>query len=81
MEKVINLLLEKLNSLPEFLDVDDLIAAGIYRSKNETYRSRLRGTSPHYIKMAGKILYPKEAIKAFILERFKDGSKPMHNQE
>jgi hypothetical protein len=73
MQNTIQEFLKKLESYPELLDINDLINLGLYSNKNDTYRARRDGNSPHYIKMPGKILYPKEAVKEFILSRLHDG--------
>ena len=70
-------LFKKLDEYPELLDINDLINLGIYAHKNGAYRARKNGTSPNYVKMVRKILYPKESVRAFILARFKNGSIPM----
>lgn len=76
MQNITQEFLKKLDSFAEFLDINDLIELGLYSHKNETYRARRKGNSPHYIKMPGKILYPKEAVKEFILSRLHDGQVP-----
>lgn len=73
---IIDSYLKKLDTLPELLDVQDLIQLGLFKHKNVAYRARAAGKSPSWIKMAGKILYPKEAVRVFIVERFHDGSTP-----
>ena len=81
MHNISELFLKKLDTLPEFLDVNNLVTLGIYTHKNIAYRARKEGNSPSYIKMRGKVLYPKEAVRAFILERFRDGSTPNENSK
>ena len=58
--------LKKLDAFPDLLNVDDIISIGLFSHKNEAYRARKNGCSPSYLKMARKILYPKDAVRAFI---------------
>lgn len=81
MNKTTDYLIKSLEKFPELLDINDLIKLGLYAHKNGAYQARRNGNSPSYIKMARKILYPKEAVKAFMLERFHDGSVPMNDEE
>lgn len=81
MNNIAETFLRKLDILPELLDLNDLITLGIYANKNGAYQARRNGNSPSYIKMPHKILYPKEAVRTFILERFRDGSVPTMKQE
>lgn len=68
--------LQKLDELPDLLDGKDLVNLGLFSHRNGTYRARVMGYGPSYIKMPGKILYTKDAVKAYILQRFHDGSIP-----
>lgn len=72
--------LKKLDAFSDLLNVDDIISIGLFSHKNEAYRARKNGCSPSYLKMSRKILYPKDAVRAFILERFRDGNKPMDSR-
>ena len=69
--------LKKLDSFPELLTVSDLISLGLYSNRSVAYMARKSGQSPSYIVMPKKILYPKESVRSFILERFKDGKTPV----
>lgn len=80
MNNITESFLKKLDALPELLDINDLISLGLYDHKNGAYRARRNGNSPSYIKMPHKILYPKDAVRSFILERFHDGSMPKEVQ-
>ncbi len=76
MNNITESFLNKLDALPELLDINDLILLGLYDHKHGAYRARRNGNSPSYIKMPHKILYPKDSVRTFILERFRDGSTP-----
>ena len=80
MNNISESFLKKLDALPELLDTDDLIAIGLYDHKSSAYRARKNGNSPSYIKMPRKILYPKDAVRAFIIDTIRDGSTPMNSQ-
>ena len=71
---------KKLDTLPELLDVNHLVELGLYTHKNIAYRARVKGIGPNYIKMPGKVLYPKESLRDFIVKRFYDGSQPKEMQ-
>jgi len=64
---------QELNSsfedFPEFLSTHDLIDLGIYPSVNAAYEDRIRGSSPKYIKLHHKILYPKKSVIEFLENR------------
>lgn len=81
MDKILEMVLKKLDALSEFIDVDGLVALGLYKDKNETYRSRLKGNSPHYIQIKRKILYPKEALREFIISCWNNGSIPLRSRK
>ncbi len=70
----------KLDELPDLLDGKDLVALGLFNHRNGTYRARVMGYGPSYIKMPGKILYTKDAVKAYILQRYHEGSVPKSSQ-
>lgn len=74
--------LQKLDTLPEFLECSHLIELGLYRHKNRVYLARIEGTGPSYVKISSKkYIYPKAAVREFILKRFHDGSVPREQQE
>jgi len=77
--KTTELFLKELDTLTALLDVNDLVALGLYTDKCTAYRARIQGNSPSYLKMPGKTLYPKESVREFILKRFHDGSIPVEN--
>lgn len=82
MNTITELFLNKLDALPELLDINDLITLGLYSHKNIAYRARKSGNSPSYVKVSPrKILFPKESVRDFILKRFRDGSVPMEQPQ
>jgi len=60
---------EAIEEFPEFLTSEDLINLGIYISVNAAYQARVDGSSPKYIKLKHKILYPKKALIEFLQSR------------
>ena len=68
------LLAQRLESMPDFMTGNDLVALGLYRSNNALYIARLRGQAPDHIKFLRKILYPRDAVIAFINAHSKSGS-------
>lgn len=80
MNNIIENFLKKLDLLPDLLDGKDLIALGLYGHKNGVYRARSKGKCPSYIKLPGKVVYPKEAVREFIIARYHDGSVPKSSQ-
>ncbi len=69
-----NSLSEKLNQMSEFLSSQDLVDLGIYPSTDAVYLARIRSNSPNYIKLKHKVLYPKNAVIAFLEERLHQSS-------
>ncbi len=76
----VNFIGSKLDSMPEFLTTNDLVALGLYRNIDGTYLARIRGTSPDYIKVGRKILFPKSKVIEFLRARIQDGSKSRKNE-
>jgi len=66
-----------LEKLPEFLSSNHLVKLGIFPNLDATFQARKKGVSPDYIKLARKILYPKQAVIEFLENRMKLGT---HNQ-
>lgn len=58
-----------LEEMPDFLESKDLVALGIYNRLNATYVARLDGSSPPYIKLKHRILYPKQQLIEWLQER------------
>lgn len=75
-----DILISKLDQLPEFLNSQDLVNLGLFVSKDTVYISRYRGDGPSYIKLKRRVLYPKSSVLAFIESHFKDGSIPRFNK-
>jgi hypothetical protein len=63
-----------LNDLPEFITSKVLVELGLYPTISACRVSRHKGTSPSYLKIGRKILYPRESVLEFINKNFKDGS-------
>lgn len=75
-----DILLSRLDSLPEFLKSRHLVELGLYPSQAAVYLSRHRGEGPDYIKLKSKILYPKAAVLTFIERHLRAGSVPKTNK-
>ncbi len=65
-------LVEDLKDLPILLQSSDLVKMGLYASVDAAYLARVRGCSPAFMKLKGKILYSKSAVIDFLLKRIKD---------
>lgn len=76
MNNIIENFLKRLDILPDLLEGKHLIDLGLYGHKNGVYRARAKGKSPNFIKLPGRVVYPKEAVREFILQRYHDGSIP-----
>ena len=62
--------LQKLiDSLPEECGVKDLIAAGIYHTRQAAYFGRARNSGPPYILVGGRVVYPKSGVINWINNR------------
>ena len=48
MNNITESFLNKLDALPELLDINDLILLGLYDHKHGAYRARRNGNSPSY---------------------------------
>lgn len=57
----------------DFLSSKDLVGLGLWSSENAAYEARKRGQSPHYCKMGRRVIYPKQSVIDFILQRMKKG--------
>lgn len=64
----------QLDALPEFLTSTHLVELGLFSSIDSAYLARLRNNSPDYLKLKGKVLYPKSSVIEFIEQRMKKGS-------
>lgn len=75
----------KFDSLPELLSSQHLVELGLYASIDAAYLARLRSNSPDYLKLKGKILYPKSNVLEFLEARMRQGSTtkiiPTHEEE
>ncbi len=65
---------KRLEAMPDFLTGHDLVALGLYKSNNCLYLARTRGQAPDHIQFVRKILYPRDAVIAFVQKRLIDGS-------
>jgi hypothetical protein len=64
-----------LKDFPELLSCDDLVELGIFTHANAAYHARYNGSGPSFIKLKGRIVYPKECVKQYLLSGFKEGAK------
>lgn len=69
----------KFDLLPELLSSHHLVDLGLYTSINAAYLARLRCDSPDFLKLKGKILYPKNNVIEFLEARMKKGSLAQTN--
>ena len=58
-----------LSGYPEFLESEDLVKLGIYKTLDGAYQARLKKYGPPYIKMRKKILYPKRQLIEWLEQR------------
>ena len=77
---IMDTFLKKLDGFPDLLDGKDLINLGLYKHRNIAYRARKNGYCPSFIRLPGRILYPKDAVREFVLKRFQDCSLPMQTK-
>jgi len=49
-------------NLPDECTVKDLIAAGIYPSRQAAYFGRSRNSGPPYVLLGGRVVYPKQSV-------------------
>lgn len=57
---------DSFEALPEFLNSQHLVELGLYSSVDAAYLARVRGHSPHFLKLKRKVLYPKSSVIEFI---------------
>lgn len=69
-----NKLFNQLDAFPEFLNSHHLVQLGLYPSIDAVCLARLRGNSPDFVKLKGKVLYPKINVVEFLEVRMKKGS-------
>lgn len=50
------------SNLPENCRTEDLVKAGIYHSAGASCMARKKGNCPPYIRIGGKIIYPKDGV-------------------
>jgi hypothetical protein len=67
-------ILSRLEKYPEFLSSNDLVNLGLFPSPDAVYLSRYRGSSPNYIKIKKKILYPKHFVIEWINLHMRNGN-------
>ena len=60
-----------LNKYPEFLESEDLVKLGLYKTIDATYQARLKKYGPPYVKMRKKILYPKRQLIEWLEQKQK----------
>ncbi len=65
----------KLDEMPDFVGVNYLVELGLYTSVDTAYLARKRKMSPDFIKIGRKVLYPKDAVMAFISKNLHKGSE------
>jgi hypothetical protein len=73
-----DLLLTRLSAYPEFLTAQHLVELGFYKTTEGAYIARRKGNAPNFVKIGGKILYPKGLIVEFIEKRIRGGSNSSH---
>jgi hypothetical protein len=64
-----------LNKYPEFLTPTDLVKLGLYPSTDASYLARARGEGPEFIKLKRKVLYSKEAVMKWVIEKTQQFAK------
>jgi hypothetical protein len=58
-----------MEEMPAFLTSKDLVALGVFKTKDCSYHARRNKCSPPYIKLNHKILYPKQGLIEWLEER------------
>jgi hypothetical protein len=67
------MILENLQSLPEFLRPYELVKMGLFTTTKAAYSARLRGKGPDFFKIGKRVLYPKTSVVEFINRSLQKG--------
>jgi hypothetical protein len=76
-----NIIISKIDSLPEFMRSSDLVDLGLFPSEDALQGARKRGLSPDYIKHGRRVIYPKASVIEYIAKLMRKGDVPKSNQE
>jgi len=68
-------IIKNIEFMPDLLSPIDLVKIGLFGSRNAACMARVNGKSPDWIKVGGRIRYPKTSVIDFIKENLKDGSQ------
>lgn len=60
-------------ALPEVCTVRDLIRVGLYKSAQAARMERLVNSSPSYLRLGSRILYPKDGVIKWLRKGKKEG--------